>query len=140
MAFNMKRMQAAMAVMTLLISMCVSTTQGLSPIGSPSTSPSPANSAPTSFTGAPAPSRFLQGPTASPTPAAAASSTGKTPSLAPSTGPSTVSSPVSSPQASGIPNGGPAQSPGQNGGSLTLPSVMTALAFSALGYVVVAVI
>lgn len=134
-------MQAAIAVMTLLISMCVSATQGLSPIGSPSTSPSPANSAPISFTGAPAPSRFLHGPTASPTPAAAASSTGKTPSLAPSTGPSTVSSPVSSPPpASGIPSGGPAQSPGQNGGSLTLPSVMTALAFSVLGYVVVAVI
>ncbi len=135
MAFNMKRMQAAMAVMTLLISMCVSATQGRSPIGSPSTSP--ANAAPISFTGAPAPSRFLHGPTATPTPAA---STGKTPSLAPSTGPSTVSSPVSSPRASGIPSGGPAQSPGQNGGSLTLPSVMTALGFSVLGYVVVAVI
>ncbi|CAM6044264.1 unnamed protein product [Sphagnum compactum] len=132
-------MQAAMAVMTLLICMCVTTTQGLSPIGSPSTSPSPANSAPISFTGAPAPSRFLHGPTASPTPAAAAS-TGKTPFLAPSTGPSTVSSPVSSAPASGILSGGPAQSPGQNGGSLTLPSVMTALAFSVLGYMVVAVI
>ncbi|CAK9192583.1 unnamed protein product [Sphagnum troendelagicum] len=130
-------MQAAMAVMTLLNSMCVSATQGLSPIGSPSTSPSPANSAPISFTGAPAPSRFLHGPTATPTPAA---STGKTPFLAPSTGPSTtVSSPLSSPRASGIPSGSPAQSPGQNGGSLTLPSVMTALAFSVLGYVVVAV-
>ncbi len=137
MAFNMKRMQAAMAVMTLLISMCVSATQGLSPIGSPSTSPSPANSAPISFTGAPAPSRFLHGPTATPTPAA---STGKTPFLAPSTGPSTVSSPVSPPPAAGILSGGPAQSPGQNGGSLTLPSVMTALGFSVLGYVLVAVI
>jgi hypothetical protein len=136
----MKRMQAAIAVMTVLISTCVSATQGLSPIGSPSTSPSPANSAPISFTGAPAPSRFLHGPTAGPTPAAAASSTGKTPSLAPSTGPSTVSSPVSSPPAPGIPSGGPAQSPGQNGGSLTLPSVMRAIAFSVLGYVVVTVI
>ncbi|CAM6019574.1 unnamed protein product [Sphagnum balticum] len=69
-------MQAAIAVTTLLISTCVSATQGLSLIGSPSTSPSPADSAPISFTGAPAPFRFLHGPTASPTPAAAAS-TGK---------------------------------------------------------------